>query len=227
MARHISQLPGFSDLSEFFEFIEARAAEFDSLASLLDDGDDGDDGGGGGGDTDEQGLPGGGEVDRAWREHLAQQAAQVAARLAAAAAGAAAGIGSTAGAGSAIPRGQVQRGVAVEGPGGGVGVQEQQQEGKQPEVERVLRDWETPEGLRAVQALQSMGAKVYLPGGKDDLDWGVLAGGVLGWGGGGGWVDGLMEKTHRDSFCALCIAKQGDALANGRNRASQLLVALA
>ncbi len=148
-------------MAEFFDFIESRAAEFQGLIGPdgLGRAEDGV-----AGESEEAGLPGGGELDHAWREHLARQARQVAQRL---------GGGGRPGEGEATPPLiTAEESLEVEeGLEDGSAAAEQQEE-PAPEP----KEWETAEGQKAVQALQSMGAKVYLPGGKDDLDWGVLAG---------------------------------------------------
>ncbi len=81
-------------------------------------------------------MPGGGEFDRAWREHAAARAAAARGKLAAR--------------GEQPPQGQEK--------------EEEEKEPAPPPPPPPPRPWETPEGQRAVTALEGMGAKVYLPG---------------------------------------------------------------
>ena len=181
-ANEIARLPGFGDLVDFFDFLEQRAAEL-RVAGLLGDDDDDDDDDEEDGDGDEEGgVPGGGEFGRAWREHVA------AARAAREAAGWRP-VPADAGADAAATAAAERRRREEEAAAAAAAAAE----------EAARRPWATPEGRRAVQALEALGARVYLPeaetssgsssssGGSDGsgdaggkgaapMDWGALAG---------------------------------------------------
>ncbi|GBF90964.1 cell division cycle 48 [Raphidocelis subcapitata] len=163
LARQIAQIPGFGDLGDFLDYIESRASEAAAAGGGALGGGDEKSGGGGGGGGGGDGAPseaaaGAGAEDAAEAARPAAVRRRWRRREAAAAA-----------AGEADD--------SAPGPREGAAEEEEEEELQPPAPPPPPpRPWETPAGQAAVKALEGMGARVYLPGGGDDVEWGVLAG---------------------------------------------------
>jgi hypothetical protein len=148
MARTLTQLPGFNDLADFLEYVEARAAEFQAGAASPGDAAAAADTGAFGGLTP---LPNpDAEADAAATAAEEQQLAAAARRR--------------------------KRQQKREEEAAAAAAEAAARAAAAAEAEAALRPWVTPDGKKAIAALEGMGAHVYLPGDKKDMDWGILAG---------------------------------------------------
>jgi hypothetical protein len=167
-ARALTQLPGFGDfagfvegatgdIAAFLEYVEARAAEIQGLGS-----------------ADEAGAAGAPALAPPPGPQTAGQDGEKRQQAAAAADAAAADKAMKAEARAAARVAKpAAKAAAVTAPPP-VAAAEAAAPPKEPEVP--LQPWETPEGKRAISALEGMGARVHLPADKKDMDWGILAG---------------------------------------------------